>query len=261
MNPDRFEGSAVEAVRSHLAQAIGSGELQPGQKLEPERTLAEQLGVSRPTLRKALRQLEEDGFVRRFPGRGGGTFVTASVIERDLSKIVGVPTLLRQQGFTAGTQVVSASVVAGTAETCRLLDISEGSHVVDVVRIRLADGSPISLEHANFPAERFPGLLGLPLGNSLYEILQSEYGVSPGEALEQIEVRGAVGEEGTVLGVPAGSPLISIHRVTVDLDGRPFESSHDLFRSDRIRIHVRVSGDVSGQLDAFVNGRSVQVRS
>ena len=253
-------GTAVDAVRSQLASDIGSGELVPGQKMEPERVLCQQLGVSRPTLRKALRQLEEDGLVRRFPGRGGGTFVTASVIERDLSRIVGVPTLLRQQGFTAGTQVVSSSVITADPKVCRQLNLPDGCLVFDVVRIRLADGAPISLEHAIFPAERFPGLLSFPLGNSLYEILQTEYGVSPGEALEQIEVRNAIGEEGAILGVPAGAPLISIHRVTVDLDGRPFEISHDLFRSDRIRINVRVSGDDSGQLAAFEQRRSVQLR-
>lgn len=261
MKADRLQGSAVEHIRRHLAESIASGELAPGQKLDPERVLSEKLKVSRPTLRKALRQLEEDGVVRRFPGRGGGTFVAPSVIERNLSKIVGVPTLLRQQGFIAGTQVVSASVIQGSGDTCRRLKVREGSLIVDIVRIRLADGAPISLENANFPADRFPGLLSHPIGESLYEVLYENYGVSPCEAEEQIEIRNALGEEGHILGVPTGTPLVSIHRVTVDSDGIPFESSHDLFRSDRIRIHVRISGDDSGDLDAFVSGRSVQVRS
>jgi len=261
MKPGRSEGTAADGVRRKIAEAIGSGELRPGEKLDTERVLAERMGVSRPTLRKALQQLEEAGLVRRLPGRGGGTFVAASVIERDLSKIVGVPTLLREQGFTAGTQVVSASVISGSADLCQQLDIAEGSLVFDLVRIRLADSAPISLEHAALPAERFPGLLGFPLGQSLYELFQREYGVSPGEARERIEVRGAVGEESTILGIPSATPLISINRVTVDLDGRPFEVSHDLFRADRIRIHVRVSGDSDGHLDAFESGRSVQVRT
>ena len=60
-------------------------------------------GSSRSTLRQALGLLEDEGVVRRVPGRGGGTFVSQSKIERDLSRIVGLPAMLRSQGVTAGT--------------------------------------------------------------------------------------------------------------------------------------------------------------
>ena len=60
--------------------------------------------------------------------------------------------------------------------------------MLEVVRVRLADGEPISLERALFPAERFPGLLDRSLGGSLYELLQAHYGLAPGEAEERIEV-------------------------------------------------------------------------
>src|SRR5207249_12168063 len=63
-----------------------------------ERALAAELGVSRAALRQALAVLEEGGLVRRVPGRGGGTFVSKGKIERDLSRVVGVPALLRSQG-------------------------------------------------------------------------------------------------------------------------------------------------------------------
>ena len=91
-----------------LAEQIGSGQLRPGQRLGAERALAAELGVSRATLRQALAVLEEGGVVRRVPGRGGGTFVAKGKIERDLSRIVGVPALLRSQGVVAGTRVLSA---------------------------------------------------------------------------------------------------------------------------------------------------------
>ena len=97
-----------EDVRRALAEQIGSGRLRPGQRLGAERALAAEFGVSRATLRQALAVLEEGGVVRRVPGRGGGTFVAKGKIERDLSRIVGVPALLRSQGVVAGTRVLSA---------------------------------------------------------------------------------------------------------------------------------------------------------
>src|SRR6476661_2600730 len=151
-----------EEVRRALAEQIGSGRLRPGQRLGAERALAAEFGVSRATLRQALAVLEEGGVVRRVPGRGGGTFVAKGKIERDLSRIVGVPALLRSQGVVAGTRVLCAR---------------PGELVVDLVRIRLADGSPFSLEHARFPARRFPGLLEMPLGGSVYELLEEHFGV------------------------------------------------------------------------------------
>ena len=159
--------------------------------------------------------------MRRVPGRGGGTFVSQSKIERDLSRIVGVPAMLRSQGVTAGTRVVKAGLGAADDDVASELGLEPGALVVSLVRIRLADGSPISVEHASFPADRFPGLLELPLGGSMYELLEEHYGARPGEAVERIEVVPASPDEASILGVAPGAALLSIMRTTVDEDGKP----------------------------------------
>ena len=93
------------------------------------------------------------------------------------------------------------------------------------------------------PADRFPGLLELPLGGSVYELLDEHFGTRPGEAVERIEVVAASQDEALVLDVPVGSPLLAITRTTTDTGGVPFEFSYDLFRGDRIRIMVRTPGE------------------
>ncbi len=75
--------------------------------------------------------------------------------------------------------------------------------MLEVVRVRLADGEPISLERASFPADRFPGLLDRSLAGSMYELLQAEYGLEPGEAEERIEVVAAGAAEARLLGMRA----------------------------------------------------------
>ena len=239
-------GPAAEGVRRLLVGQIRQGSLRPGERLAPERDLATQLGVSRSTVRQALAALEAAGDVRRVPGRGGGTFVRGRKMERDLSRVVGVPALLRAQGMTSGSRILSTGMVAADEETAAALGLSSNSYVVDVVRIRLADGRPISLEHVRLPADRFPKLLELPLGGSLYDLLAEHYDTAPGEAEERIEVSTASADEALILDTDEGAPLLSIRRTTRDTDGVVFEYSHDLFRADRTTITVRTPAAARG---------------
>ena len=162
-------------------------------------------------MRQALAALETAGAVRRVPGRGGGTFVSGRKVERDLSRVVGVPALLRSQGMTSGSRVVGTGIVAADDATRAALDLPTDAYVIDVVRIRLADGIPISLEHARFPAERFPRLLEMPLGGSLYDLLEEHYDTLPGEAEEHIEVAAASADEAAILATEIGAPLLVDH--------------------------------------------------
>ena len=150
---DSILGPTADEARRRLVAMIRSGALRPGQRLGAERDLALQLGVSRTTVRQALAALELDGLVKRVPGRGGGTFVAREKIDRDLSRIVGVPALLRGQGYVAGTRVISAAVKMPEADAAAALSLRIDELVIDLVRIRLADGMPISLEHVQLPAE------------------------------------------------------------------------------------------------------------
>ena len=239
MNDGEPVGRAGEDAKRRLLDQIRSGALEPGAKLGAERDLARALGVSRTTVRQALASMEREGLVRRISGRGGGTFVGHPKVDRDLSRIVGVPALLRRQGITAGTRVVSTAMALADEATRAALRLPADAYVLDVVRIRLADGIPISLERARLPASRFPGLLELPLGGSLYELLDAHYGIRPDEAIEHIEVVLASPDEAAILDVAVSAPLLSITRTTWAADGEPFEYSHDLFRGDRTTITVR----------------------
>ena len=252
-------GPAGEATRRRLLDQITHGQLRPGERLGAERDLARRLGVSRSTVLQALGALETSGVVRRVPGRGGGTFVLRQKVERDLSRVVGVPALLQAQGMTAGSRIVSTALVAADEETAAALAVGVGSYLTDVVRIRLADGAPISLEHARLPAQRFPGLLDLPLGNSLYDLLREHYGTVPGEAVEHIEVVPAGVDEASILEVEQGAPLLSITRTTKDGRGRIFEFSHDLFRADRTVMTVRTPASRASDETAG-SGRVLQMR-
>jgi len=252
-------GPAADEARRHLLDLVATGELEGGQRLGAERDLAVRLGVSRSTLRQALSVLERDGVVRRVPGRGGGTFVTAPKVDRDLSRIVGLPSLLRDQGFVAGTRVISAALVDADPRCARALALRPGALVQSVVRIRLADGAPLSLEHARLPADRFPDLLEQSLGGSLYDLLRLRYGVTPAQAEERIEVQAADVQQAAILGVDPGAALLAVTRTAWDAQERPVEYSRDLFRADRTLITVRTRGDATASGSAREGGRVVEL--
>jgi GntR family transcriptional regulator len=180
--------------------------------------------------------------VKRLPGRSGGTFVGHAKVDRDLRRVDGLPAYLQQQGYSAGTRVLSTALATADDTSRAALGLPHGALVHDIVRLRLADGSPISLEHCRLRAELFPDLLEQPLGGSLYELLDERYDVAPTESEEQIEVVLATPYEAELLGVAEAAPLLSVTRTTKDQHGRPFEFSHDLFRADRTRITVSSPG-------------------
>lgn len=232
-------GSAVEALRRVLLEEMDSGTLSAGQRLGGERELAARYGVSRGTLRQVLATLESAGLIRRVPGRGGGTFVSHPKVERDLAQVHSLPRLLALQGYDAGTRVISTLMTRPSPQVREALELDEDSLIVTVTRLRLADGRPMSLDQAYFPFDRFPGLMEQPLGGSLYELLHGEYGVEPDDAEEVIEVVHATDKEAGLLSISVDAPLLLIRRITRDTDGRPFEYSKDLFRSDRTKIRMR----------------------
>ena len=246
-------GPTALAARTRLLAELGD----PGERMGAERELAERLGVSRSTIRAALADLERTGVIRRTRGRGGGIFVAERKVERDLTSLAGLPAYLRRQGFESDARVLSTATVEADPETRDALGLPAGALLLEIVRVRLADGEPISLERAMFPAERFPGLLDRSLAGSLYELLQQEFGLVPGEAEERIEVVAAGAAEARLLGAGRGAPLLAVARTAWDAEGRAFERSHDLFRGDRARIVVRAR---SAPAAPTLVGASVQVQ-
>jgi GntR family transcriptional regulator len=138
--------------------------------------------------------------------------------------------------------VLSTKITVPDRTTQQALRIGPEDFVIEIQRVRLADGSPISLELAQFPAEAFPGLLERELGGSIYEILETHYGLVTSRADERIEAVNATPEESTLLGIKQRSALLLITRIAYDQHGAPCEFSRDLFRGDRTRLAVTAQG-------------------
>ncbi len=238
----RGPGTSVHGqIEDWLADAIAAGRLAPGDRMPTEQDLAAWFKVSRMTLRHALGKLATRGLVTRAVGRHGGTFVAAPKLEQDLTTLTGFSEQLRRRGMVAGARVLSATERPAGPAAAAALKLGERDHVCEVRRVRLADGSPVALEHSLFPAAAFPGLLSGRLDGSLYELLEVRYGKRPHRARESLEPVTAGVRDAEALEICEGAPLMLVERTAFTQSGEPVEFARDLFRGDRTRIVVWTS--------------------
>jgi GntR family transcriptional regulator len=229
-------------IEEQLAGRIQAGDLGPGERLPPERDLAEALAVSRMTVRQALASLAARGLVER--GVGRGTFVReATPIVHDLTRVRGFTEEVERHGLSASARILDAGECAAPEPVAQALGLETGAPVVRLERVRYGSGVPMTLEDSWMPARRFPGLLDQDLTGSLYALMGGRYALAPVSATELLEPVAARAFEAQSLGVEEGSPLMLVERTAYTADGIPVEFAHDRHRGDRARFVIRVVPD------------------
>jgi GntR family transcriptional regulator len=231
-----FERPKGEQLREILEGYIAS--LEAGTMLPSERLLAERFGVARMTVRNELERLAAAGFIYRLQGRG--TFVAEE-------KIVQSETLssfsedMRARGMAPGSRVLSQERTRATEIVASNLELAPGADVVLIERVRTADGEPMAIERAFLPAGRFPQLEREHLADvSLYEVLESKFGVAVHHADQLTSAVDLDDEEAALLNVPIAQPAFLIQRVTRDANDSVIEYVRSVYRGDRYEIHARL---------------------
>ena len=217
-------------VKTRLVEVVeGLGE---GAALPPERVLAKEFGVSRWTMRQAIRELIADGRLRARQGQG--TFVATPKLVQPLA-LVSYTEALRAQGHTPAREVVEFDELPADAVLADRLGIAEGEPVHRLERVLFADGQPIGLETTYLAVERFPTLKEVldPTG-SLYRCLTDQFGVRFGEGEELVETVIATPREAELLKATQSLPMLLLHRTSRDTAGRPIEAVRSLYRGDRV---------------------------
>jgi GntR family transcriptional regulator len=239
---ERSPKPAWVQIEEQLADRIESGALGPGERIPPERELADGLSVSRMTVRQALASLAARGLVER--GVGRGTFVRdAAKVVHDLTRVAGFTEEVERHGLEAGARILEAVECPAPDHVAGALGLDPGAAVVRLERVRLGGGIPISLEDTFVPAARFPGLLDEDLSGSLYALMRDRYDLGPVSATERLEPMAARSYEAEALGVEEGSPLMFVERVAYAADGTAVEFARDCHRGDRARFLIRVVPD------------------
>jgi GntR family transcriptional regulator len=158
-------------IADELRERIRRGDLLPGARLPNQRRLARDFGVTLMTLRQALELLEREKRIAR--RHGLGTFVAAPSIDYDILQLRRLAGDLLAQGESVSTRLLASRFVPADRRVAAALGLGRRARVLELERLRLVDGHPMSLQRSYLPA---------PIGE---EILRADLTATPlGQALE-----------------------------------------------------------------------------
>jgi GntR family transcriptional regulator len=234
-------------IRSLILDQIRSGKLKPNEQILSEARLAELYGVSRLTVRSAITELVNDGFLVRLHGKG--TFVRKPRVESSTSAGGHFIKEMRDKGYTVSTEVLDHHECAVPASIRPILALHAGDSVYSLRRRRSVNNEYLLITETWLPAALCPGLPRRYLSqNSLYDTLQQEYGLVLGTAHETLEARTASAGLAAELAVAEGSPILFSTRTTALADGTPIEFTNCWFRGDRYIYELTL--DINRSTDA-----------
>ena len=214
-------------VAQQLEQAVESGALPPGTRLDNELVLADQLGISRPTLRRAIEYLVDRGYLVR--KRGVGTEVVHPKLRRSV-ELTSLYDDLAVSGKNPQTKVLLLRSAAASDAVAHALGIEEGTPVLELERLRFADGEPLALMRNWIPhgvveltAERLER-------SGLYQLMRAA-GLRLHLASQTVGARAASAAEARLLHGAKGEPLLTMQRTTFDDSGRTLEHAAHIYRA------------------------------
>jgi GntR family transcriptional regulator len=229
-----------QALRSRI-----SG-LRPGQRLPSDADLCAEFGVSRMTARHAMAQLAEEGLVRRDPGRG--TFVAEPPTHRRANFLMTFSHEMRRQGRQPSSRIVQRIVRPPTDGERSELRVAPGAEVVDLRRVRLADGRAVAVERAVLATRCIETVLDADLEmGSLHEALIRD-GMVPSHGKSSIRAEAATRDDAVLLGVATGEPMLVERRLIFDQRGRPIERTESRYAADRYGLNVGFSVEDGGAI-------------
>lgn len=229
-------------VADSIRQAIQRGRLGPNSKLPPEPELAGQLGVSRPTVRDAIRILTLEGLLLR--QHGVGTFVSAvptSQLGAGLAELTSTTQLIRQHGYRPGTAGRHIEVATTESRVARLFGLRPDAELIHFSRTRLASGRPVIHCEEFVPTDLLGDALDASrkrVGDwSLYEVLRRA-GVRIASAICKVVPAVAGSDLGARLNVKAGHPLLLLKQLHYTSKGQPVLYCENFHNGDLIEFYV-----------------------
>ena len=215
-------------VAEQLERAIVDGLLVAGDRIANEVALADQVGLSRPTMRQAIQHLVDKGLLVR--KRGVGTQVVHPPIRRTV-ELTSLYDDLKRTGHHPQTTVLALETVEADEVAAARLRLPERTPVWRLDRLRSVDGEPLALMH-NFVPREVSDLSGVDFTvTGLYEHFRAE-AIHLRVAHQTISARRAESEEAKLLGSRKGDPVLTMERTSYDDKGRAVEYGTHLYRPD-----------------------------
>ncbi len=227
-------------LRDRIWQAVQAGDYRAGEKLPSEGELAAQFGVSRTTVREALKVLEEERVI--LCRHGVGRFLASDpsdVLTEEITRLKSVTELVRSLGIVPTTRVLSMHEEVADATVCKRLELEPQSTVVVLERVRGARREPLIYSIDIFPRRLVVGeLRAKDMAGSLITIMEEQWGLRLAYSKAVITAALLDRERSEAVGAPPDVLWVMLEQVAYDPQGRPILYSKDYHRADKIQFRV-----------------------
>jgi GntR family transcriptional regulator len=224
-----------EQIVERTSALIADGSFRTGDRLPAERELCERLGVSRVTLRRALREMVDRKLLVASPQRGWFVAATDQVMSEPRDALQSFTETGKSLGLSASADLLVAETREATIEEAEQLRIAPGSAILHLERLRKLDDRPIALHLARVPLDRAPSLTDSDLETvSIYASLQAS-GHVPTRSDCDVRAEIPMSRDARLLG---SVPLLVVRQITYDQRGEPIELSEMRYRGDRYHLQT-----------------------
>jgi GntR family transcriptional regulator len=211
-----------------------------GSLLPSERALVAELGVSRITVRQALRELVQEGVLESVPGKG---FFVAERPTFPLHGLVSLTSLAKERGWTVSNRVLTAAQVPASPGLARALGLDVAAPLIHVARVRFIDEAPVNIQRLWLPERRCGGLLDEDLTTaSIFALLTDRFGIELERAEISISARVGDPEETELLELDEGAALLTVDQLTRDRAGDAVEFSLSAHHPGRFPVNLVQEG-------------------
>ncbi len=220
-----------QQIKALITRSLQAGEWKPGEAIPSETDLAGRFKVSQGTVRKAIDELAAENLLVRRQGKG--TFVATHAEQTVQYRFLR---LAPDDGEPAGAQrrFIDCRRLRAPLDVARALQLKSGDAVVQVRRVLSFRAQPVVLDDIWLPGQLFKGLTAERLSEyrgPMYRLFESEFGVRMIRAEEKIRAVAADAAAGQLLGVPPGSPLLSVERLSMTYGDKPVELRRGLYNT------------------------------
>jgi GntR family transcriptional regulator len=228
-----------DLIEQNFRELILNGELASGDPVPSEWELSDLYGVSRLTVRHALDNLARQGWLNR--RHGVGTFVSKPNVAQIAPSKLSFTEQMRAIGRIPSSRQIYIHFVPASAQVAASLELQADDQVIEILRVRLADGEPILLETSYLSRRSFPDFEGdTDLTNaSLYEFLNSHYQISVATMDQTLEPVLLTESQARYLETHAGTPALYSEVIAFDPHGDPIEFSWSVTRGDQCKFFFR----------------------
>jgi len=226
-------------LKASLATRIADGLLQPGTPLPSERQLCEEFGVSRTTVREALRELSRQGLIRTVPGRGA--FVATPQFDLTVRvSLAGFTGDIRREGMTPSSRLLGAGLVMSPSlAIIEAMGLEPGDELVRIERLRLVNNIPLALHTSYLNHHLCPQILQHNLAEeSVFQLLRSEYGLRLTRAREQVYAALADEQEMELLNLAYPAAVLRAERTTFLDTGEVIEFALAIYCGEWYRLSM-----------------------